>query len=79
VFLPDCSVSHGRARVEEVAEPELPGADAEPVIAFEVMLDGDTSFGNPQFVVGRTAKERKGPKGEKGSERMKRGEKRKKG
>jgi hypothetical protein len=35
-----------------VAEPELPGGDAEPVITFEVMLDGDTSFGNPRFVVG---------------------------
>src|SRR5262245_37777431 len=45
VFLPDCSVSHGPAQVEEVAEPELPAADAEPVIAFEVTLDGDTSFG----------------------------------
>ncbi len=52
VFLPDCSVSRSAARVEVVAEPELPGGDAEPVITFEVTLDGDTSFGNPQFVVG---------------------------
>jgi hypothetical protein len=65
VFLPDCSVRHGPVRVEEVAEPELPDADGEPVIAFEVTLDGDTSFGNPQFVVGRTAKGSKRPPGRK--------------
>jgi hypothetical protein len=51
VFLPDCSVSRSAARVEEVTEPELPDAKARPVISFEVTLDGDTSFGNPQFVV----------------------------
>jgi hypothetical protein len=52
VFLPDCSVRRSAARVEAVAEPELPGPDAEPVATFEVTLDGDTSFGNPRFVVG---------------------------
>lgn len=52
VFLPDCSVSRRTVRVEEVAEPELPVLDVEPVIAFGVTLDGDTSFGNPHFVVG---------------------------
>jgi hypothetical protein len=52
VFLPDCSLRRSTARVEVVPEPELPAAGAEPDIAFEVTLDGDTSFGNPQFVVG---------------------------
>ena len=52
VFLPDCSVRRAAARVEVAEEPELRGVNAEPVITFEVTLDGDTSFGNPQFVVG---------------------------
>jgi hypothetical protein len=52
VFLPDCSVNSSAARVEAIPEPELPDADAEPVSTFEVTLDGDASFGNPQFVVG---------------------------
>ncbi len=51
VFLPDCSIRRRVARVEAVAEPELPAADAEPLVTFEVTLDGDASFGNPQFMV----------------------------
>jgi hypothetical protein len=50
VFLPDCSVSPAAERVEVLPEPPLPAT--EPVVAFEVTLDGDTSFGNPQFAVG---------------------------
>ena len=52
VFLPDCSVTPGAARVSTVAEPELLALSAEPVVTFEVTLDADISFGNPQFVVG---------------------------
>lgn len=51
VFLPDCSVSSSTARVEVVSEPVFPGADTKPVVTFEVTLDGNTSFGNPKFVV----------------------------
>jgi hypothetical protein len=52
VFLPDCSIRRSAAKVETVAEPELPAAGAEPVVTFEATLDGDASFGNPQFMVG---------------------------
>jgi hypothetical protein len=52
VFLPDCSVTRSTARVDVVTEPEFPSEDAELVLTFEVTLDGDTSFGNPQFAVG---------------------------
>lgn len=52
VFLPDCSVRRTTEEVEVIQEPVLPGENADPVLTFEVTLDGDTSFGNPQFVVG---------------------------
>lgn len=51
VFLPDCSVTRSTARIEAMSEPELSGADTGPVLAFDVTLDADTSFGNPKFVV----------------------------
>ena len=52
VFLPDCSVTLSTAKVVAIPEPELPTAGTGPVVEFDVVLDGDTSFGNPQFVVG---------------------------
>jgi hypothetical protein len=51
VFLPDCSVSRTTDRVGAEPEPELPTRAAQ-VADFEVTLDGDPSFGNPQFEVG---------------------------
>ncbi len=51
VYLPDCSVTPSDAQVEVVPEPDLSDTGAGPVVAFEVTLDGGTSFGNPQFVV----------------------------
>jgi hypothetical protein len=52
VFLPDCSVTLSKAKVVAIPEPELPAADAGPVVEFEVVLDSNTAFGNPQFVIG---------------------------
>jgi hypothetical protein len=49
VFRPSCEVSRSTEVVRDIPEPELAGA--EPVASFEITVDGDASFGNPQFVV----------------------------
>jgi hypothetical protein len=51
VFLPNCSARRSVVKVDGAEEPQLPAADAEPVVRFEVTFDGDVSFGNPTFVV----------------------------
>lgn len=47
VYLPDCSLKQREDEVANVPEPELAGLRR--VVAFDVTVDGDTSFGNPQF------------------------------
>ena len=56
VYLPDCTLERatgspaaGNLAVGSIAaEPAFPAVD-QPITSFEVTLDGDTSFGNPQF------------------------------
>ncbi len=51
VFLPDCSATRTKTKVKEVPEPELPEFDSKTSVNFEVTLDADTAFGNPDFDV----------------------------
>jgi hypothetical protein len=50
-MLQDCTVRPCTHEILPVPEPEFPVAGIEPVASFEITLDGDTSFGNPQFEV----------------------------
>jgi hypothetical protein len=50
VYLPECAVSRCADRLTAITEPALPASGA-PVVSFEVTLDADTAFGNPQFAV----------------------------
>jgi hypothetical protein len=52
VFLPDCRVSHGSGRISPTPEPTLPLQGVPPVALFEITVDSDRSFGNPEFAAG---------------------------
>jgi len=47
VYLPDCSVTAANQHIAAIPEPEL--LLANPLITFDVTLDADPSFGNPDF------------------------------
>jgi hypothetical protein len=51
VFLPDCGVSRTTKRTATVPEPDLPLQRMQPVAEFEITVDSDKSFGNPEFAV----------------------------
>lgn len=51
VYLPDGAANYRAGPVPTEAEPTLPGANFEPELTFEVALEADRSFGNPDFVV----------------------------
>jgi hypothetical protein len=51
VYLPDCSVRQCTPRVTFRPEPALPTHDFAPAASFEITVDNDSSFGNPQFTV----------------------------
>lgn len=53
VYLPDGAATYRAGPVPTEAEPALPTAGYEPDLVFEVALDADRSFGNPEFVVGQ--------------------------
>ena len=50
VFLPDCSLRRVRAKVTAAPEPAVAFAALAPVEEFEVEVESDRSFGNPDFV-----------------------------
>jgi hypothetical protein len=52
VFLPDCSVQRHSGQIATIPEPALPPKGVKPVAVFEITVDSDSSFGNPEFVVG---------------------------
>jgi hypothetical protein len=52
VFLPDCRVRRSSRRLAPGPEPRLPLQGVEPAAVFEITVDADRSFGNPDFAVG---------------------------
>ena len=52
VYLPDGGVKRTAERLPAVPEPEWPAQGTGAVAAFEVTVDSDGSFGNPQFAIG---------------------------
>lgn len=51
VFLPTCRLRRSRNDAPPPPEPE-PTAGSDPVAEFEIEVDADRSFGNPDFVPG---------------------------
>lgn len=51
VFLPDCSVSFARHKLTPTPEPAVALTELTPAVVFEVSLDANPDFGNPEFDV----------------------------
>ena len=50
VFLPDCALRPTRERVAPLPEPALSLTEMQLIVEFEITVDSNRSFGNPDFV-----------------------------
>lgn len=51
VYLPSCKLRRSRSEVAPVPEPAVSFTELTPAAEFEIEVDADRSFGNPDFVM----------------------------